>query len=55
MCVPDRLQYAVLRQMGNGRVVGKVLAELPGNSAGDLRHLQRMGQPGPVEIAVAQI
>jgi hypothetical protein len=39
--------------MGQRQCLGEVLVEpeLPGQRAGDLRHLQRMGQPGAVMIA----
>src|SRR5260221_1842166 len=53
---------AGMAERGMAEVVGQrqrfrqvlVETELPGQSAGDLRHFQRMGQPGSVMIALVE-
>ena len=42
--------------MGQRQRFGEILVEteLPRDGAGDLRHFQRMGEPGPVMIALVE-
>ncbi len=51
--MPERGMAEVVRQRQCFREV-LVEAELPGQRTGDLRHLQRMGQPGAVMVALVE-
>lgn len=51
----DRLDKAMVRQMCAGGMIREVLPQLPHDAPGDLGDLKRMGQAGPIEIAVPKI
>ncbi|MGY2936177.1 hypothetical protein ACVWZ6_005779 [Bradyrhizobium sp. GM6.1] len=51
--VPERRMAEIVGERQGFREV-LVQPELPGQRAGDLRHLQRMGQPGAVVVALVE-
>ena len=51
----DRADGTDVRQMVECRMSFEVLAELPPDCFGDLRHFERMCKPRAIEIAISEI